>query len=365
MAVCYGRELKEFSKAARCDGLLLFVVETVGLEPPVGFLIVWHARGQGFDDEPAQLVVALRGYQRALVASAQQTFVQTVDVYVEQHGGAVGVHPLHIVEKAWSASSAGYYHILKLACLMKHGLLAQAESLLSVAVEQFAHCGMVAALDIVVEIDKPQAGDGGKMAPYGRLAAPHVSDKKYRLHTANLHKKTEILNSLIAVFTGNVSKFVGQKYIHFTMDLFEKVNADIKSAMLARDHARLEALRGIKKEFLEAKTAKGSDGTLTDETATKVLVKMVKQRKESAEIYTQQSRPELAQEELAQAAVIEEYLPKQLSDEELTAELKKIIEQTGATSAKEMGKVMGVASKALAGRADGRAISAKVKELLA
>ncbi len=149
------------------------------------------------------------------------------------------------------------------------------------------------------------------------------------------------------------------------MDLFEKVNADIKSAMLARDHARLEALRGIKKEFLEAKTAKGSDGTLTDETATKVLVKMVKQRKESAEIYTQQSRPELAQEELAQAAVIEEYLPKQLTDDELAAELKKIIEQTGATSAKEMGKVMGVASKALAGRADGRAISAKVKELLA
>ena len=92
---------------------------------------------------------------------------------------------------------------------------------------------------------------------------------------------------------------------------------------------------------------------------------MVKPRKESAEIYTQQSRPELAQEELAQAAVIEEYLPKQLTDEELAAELKKIIEQTGATSAKEMGKVMGVASKALAGRADGRAISAKVKELLA
>lgn len=149
------------------------------------------------------------------------------------------------------------------------------------------------------------------------------------------------------------------------MDLFDKVSADIKSAMLARDHARLEALRGIKKEFLEAKTAKGSDGTLTDDMATKVLVKMVKQRKESAEIYNQQNRPELSQEELAQAAVIEEYLPKQLSDEELTAELKKIIEQTGATSAKEMGKVMGVASKALAGRADGRAISAKVKELLA
>ncbi|WP_295728724.1 GatB/YqeY domain-containing protein [uncultured Muribaculum sp.] len=148
------------------------------------------------------------------------------------------------------------------------------------------------------------------------------------------------------------------------MDLFDKVSADIKAAMLARDHARLEALRGIKKEFLEARTAKGSDGTLTDEAAMKVLVKMVKQRKESAEIYTQQNRPELAGEELAQAAVIEEYLPKQLGDEELTAELKKIIAQTGATSAKEMGKVMGVASKALAGRADGRAISAKVKELL-
>lgn len=149
------------------------------------------------------------------------------------------------------------------------------------------------------------------------------------------------------------------------MDLFDKVSADIKAAMLARDHARLEALRGIKKEFLEAKTAKGSDGTLTDDAAMKVLVKMVKQRKESAEIYNQQNRPELAGEELAQAAVIEEYLPKQLSGEELTEELKKIIAQTGATSAKEMGKVMGVASKALAGRADGRAISAKVKELLA
>ena len=149
------------------------------------------------------------------------------------------------------------------------------------------------------------------------------------------------------------------------MDLFDKVSADIKSAMLARDQVRLEALRGIKKEFLEAKTAKGSDGSLSDEMATKVLVKMVKQRKESAEIYNQQNRPELAQEELAQAAVIEEYLPKQLSDEELTEELKKIIDQVGATSAKEMGRVIGVASKALAGRADGRAISAKVKELLA
>ena len=149
------------------------------------------------------------------------------------------------------------------------------------------------------------------------------------------------------------------------MDLFENVSADIKAAMLARDKVRLEALRGVKKEFLEAKTAKGGDGTLSDDAAMKILVKMVKQRKESAEIYNTQNRPELAANELAEAAVIEEYLPKQLSEEELTAELQKIIAQVGATSAKEMGKVMGVASKALAGRADGKAISAKVKELLA
>lgn len=149
------------------------------------------------------------------------------------------------------------------------------------------------------------------------------------------------------------------------MDLFDQISADIKSAMLAKDKVRLESLRGIKKEFLEAKTAKGADGTLSDDAAMKILAKMVKQRKETAQIYTEQNRPELAENELAEAAVIEEYLPKQLSDEELTAELRKIIEQVGATSAKEMGKVMGVASKALAGKADGRAISAKVKELLA
>lgn len=148
------------------------------------------------------------------------------------------------------------------------------------------------------------------------------------------------------------------------MDLFDQVSADIKSAMLAKDKVRLEALRGIKKEFLEAKTAKGADGTLSDDAAMKILAKMVKQRRETAAIYQEQSRPELAENELAEAAVIEQYLPKQLSDEELTAELQKIIEQTGATSAKEMGKVMGVASKALAGRADGRVISTKVKELL-
>ena len=134
--------------------------------------------------------------------------------------------------------------------------------------------------------------------------------------------------------------------------------------MKARDAKRLDALRGIKKEFLEAKTAKGSNGELSDEQATKILAKMIKQRKESAEIYTSQSRPELAAEEMAQAAVIEEYMPKQLTDGELTAALRDIIARVGATSPKEMGKVMGVASKELAGRAEGRAISAKVKELL-
>jgi uncharacterized protein YqeY len=148
------------------------------------------------------------------------------------------------------------------------------------------------------------------------------------------------------------------------MDLFDKISADIKAAMLAREKVRLETLRGIKKEFLEAKTAKGGDGTLSDEAATKILVKMAKQRKETAAIYDEQNRIDLRDNELAEAAVIEEYLPKQLTDEELTAELKKIIAETGATSPKEMGRVMGVASKALAGRADGRVISAKVKELL-
>lgn len=149
------------------------------------------------------------------------------------------------------------------------------------------------------------------------------------------------------------------------MNLFDQISSDIKAAMLAREKVRLETLRGIKKEFLEAKTAKGSDGELTDETAMKILVKMEKQRKESARIYSEQNRPDLAENELAEAAVISEYLPKQMTEEELVAALKEIIAQVGATSAKDMGKVMGVASKQLAGKADGRAISTKVKELLA
>lgn len=149
------------------------------------------------------------------------------------------------------------------------------------------------------------------------------------------------------------------------MNLFDQVSNDIKSAMLAKDKVRLEALRGIKKEFLEAKTAKGADGELTDDMAMKILAKMVKQRKESAQIYTEQNRPDLAEPELAEAAVIETYLPKQMTEEELTEALKAIIAQVGATTPQEMGKVMGVATKQLAGCADGRAISAKVKELLA
>ncbi|MBQ2439879.1 MAG: GatB/YqeY domain-containing protein [Muribaculaceae bacterium] len=148
------------------------------------------------------------------------------------------------------------------------------------------------------------------------------------------------------------------------MNLFEQISEDIKKAMLARDKVKLEALRGVKKEFLEAKTAPGANGELTDEVATKILVKMVKQRKESAQIYADNGRQELAETELAQAKAIEEYLPKQLTEEELEAELKAIIAETGAQGPKEMGKVMGVASKRLAGRAEGKAISAKVKELL-
>lgn len=148
------------------------------------------------------------------------------------------------------------------------------------------------------------------------------------------------------------------------MNLFDQISADIKSAMLAKEKVRLEALRGIKKEFLEAKTAKGSTGELSDEQAMKILAKMAKQRRETAQIYTEQNRPELAETELAEAAVIESYLPQPLTNEELTAELSAIIAELGVSDPKEMGKVMGVASKKLAGRADGKAISAKVRELL-
>ena len=147
--------------------------------------------------------------------------------------------------------------------------------------------------------------------------------------------------------------------------MFEEISSAITAAMKARDKVRLETLRAIKKDFLEAKTAPGANGALSDDAALKIIAKLVKQRKDTAVIYQENNRPELAANELAEAAIMEEYLPKQLSEEELTESLKAIIAQVGATSAKDMGKVMGVATKALAGKAEGRAISAKVKELLA
>lgn len=148
------------------------------------------------------------------------------------------------------------------------------------------------------------------------------------------------------------------------MDLFEKVSEDIKNAMKAKDKVALETLRNVKKFFLEAKTAPGANDTLTDADALKIIQKLVKQGKDSASIYTQQNRADLAEGELAQVKVLETYLPKQMTAEELEAELKVIIAQVGATGPQDMGKVMGTASKALAGKAEGRAISETVKRLL-
>ncbi|MDR1562153.1 MAG: GatB/YqeY domain-containing protein [Dysgonamonadaceae bacterium] len=147
-------------------------------------------------------------------------------------------------------------------------------------------------------------------------------------------------------------------------NLFDKISNDIKSAMLAKDRVRLDALRGIKKEFLEAKTAKGADGDLHDDVAQKILLKMVKQRKDSAAIYTSQNRADLAEKEIAEVGVIEGYLPKQLSAGEVETAVRKIITQIGAVSAKDMGKVMGVASKALAGKTENRLVAETVKRLL-
>ena len=149
------------------------------------------------------------------------------------------------------------------------------------------------------------------------------------------------------------------------MELFEKVSKDIVAAMKAKDKVTLEALRNIKKVFIEAKTAPGANDTLDDAAALKILQKLAKQGHDSAELYTQQNRPDLAEAEMAQVKVIESYLPKALSAEEIQAAVKEIIAQTGATSIKEMGKVMGLASKQLAGKADGKAISDVVKKLLA
>ena len=148
------------------------------------------------------------------------------------------------------------------------------------------------------------------------------------------------------------------------MDLFEKVSEDIKNAMKAKDKVALETLRNVKKFFLEAKTAPGANDTLTDADALKIIQKLVKQGTDSAEIYTQQGRADLAEAELAQVKVLYTYLPQQMTAEELEVEVKAIIAQVGAAGPKDMGKVMGVASKALAGKAEGRAISETVKRLL-
>lgn len=149
------------------------------------------------------------------------------------------------------------------------------------------------------------------------------------------------------------------------MALFEQVSSDIVQAMKAKDKVRLEALRNIKKVFIEAKTAPNANDTLEDATALKLLQKLAKQGRDSANLYTQQNRADLAEAEMAQVNVIESYLPKALSTEEIEAAVKAIIAETGAQSIKEMGKVMGMASKQLAGKASGSAISEVVKRLLA
>ena len=147
------------------------------------------------------------------------------------------------------------------------------------------------------------------------------------------------------------------------MSMELQIQQDIKSAMLAKEKVRLESLRAIKAAIVLAKTADGSE-SISDEAVVKIIQKLVKQRKETAEIYKQQNREELAAQELAEAAAMEVYLPKQLSEEELEAVLKKIIAQVGAAGPQDMGKVMGTATKALAGKAEGRMISAMVKKLL-
>ncbi|ERT58551.1 MULTISPECIES: GatB/YqeY domain-containing protein [Prevotellaceae] len=149
------------------------------------------------------------------------------------------------------------------------------------------------------------------------------------------------------------------------MALFEKVNEDIKTAMKERDKVALDTLRNIKKVFLEAKTAPGANDTLEDADALKIIQKLAKQGKESAQTYIDAGRQELADAELAQVSVIERYLPEQLSEAEIEKIVKTIIDQTGAASMKDMGKVMGMANKQLAGKADGKTISGIVKKLLA
>jgi uncharacterized protein len=148
------------------------------------------------------------------------------------------------------------------------------------------------------------------------------------------------------------------------MSLFDQINNDIKEAMKAQDKVKLEALRAIKKVMLEVRSSKGADSVLTDTESIQIITKLAKQGRDSAAIYQQQGRADLAEPELAQVAIFDTYLPAMLTDEELTEAVKVIIAQVGAQSVKEMGKVMGIASKELAGKADGKAISDKVRSLL-
>ena len=148
------------------------------------------------------------------------------------------------------------------------------------------------------------------------------------------------------------------------MGLEQKIMADLKTAMLAKDEKTVRSLRAVKAAIILAKTAEGSGGELKEDDEIKLLQKLVKQRKDSLEIYQQQNRADLAQKEQEEIQVIEKFLPQQLSVDELKGELEKIIAETGASSPADMGKVMGVATKKLSGKADGKTISATVKELL-
>lgn len=148
------------------------------------------------------------------------------------------------------------------------------------------------------------------------------------------------------------------------MSLEQQISKGIMEAMKAKEPVRLQTLRNIKKYIIEAKTAGTEIAELLDADVVKIIAKLAKQGSDSAEIYRQQNRADLAEEELAQVAVMQEFLPRQLSPEELTEAVRAVIAEVGATSVKEMGKVMGVASKRLAGQADGKDISAKVRELL-
>jgi len=148
------------------------------------------------------------------------------------------------------------------------------------------------------------------------------------------------------------------------MALFEQINNDLKEAMKARDKKRLEALRNIKKVMIEARAAKGAGSELTDEESLKIIAKLAKQGTDSANIYKEQGRDDLYQDELVQVNIYESYLPAKLSDEDLTKAVEAIIEKTGASTMKDMGRVMGVATKELAGKAEGKEIADKVKKLL-